>query len=106
MGSDMVKNKDGVLKLLENNETRLHELGVNRIALFGSFVRNEQRPDSDIDIMVEFRAGCKNFDNFMELALFLEELMGREVELVTVESISPRLKPYILDEIEYAPLSN
>ena len=50
-------------------------LGVERIGLFGSFVRGQQRPESDIDLLVKFEPGKKTFDFFMELSL----LSGRPV---------------------------
>jgi len=73
--------------------------------LFGSFVREEQRSGSDIDVLVEFEQGQKTYDNFMQLSLFLEDLLQRKVELVTPESISPYLKPYIISEVEYVPIA-
>jgi len=76
-----------------------------RIGLFGSFVRGEQRPDSDIDLLVEFEPGGKTFDTFMELSFFLEEILQHRIELVTVESLSPYLGPHILKEVEYADLA-
>lgn len=79
----------------------MQALGVRRLGLFGSFVRGEARPESDVDIWVEFEPGRKTFDNFMELAFLLEELFQRPVELVTPESISPYFRPYIESELEY-----
>jgi uncharacterized protein len=80
-------------------------MGVRQLGLFGSFARGEQRPDSDVDLLVEFAPGQKTFDNFMRLALFLEDLFHRRVELVTPESMSPYLRPYIMDEVEYASVA-
>ncbi|WP_296758099.1 nucleotidyltransferase domain-containing protein [Roseiflexus sp.] len=57
--------------------------------MFGSFVRRQQDSNSDIDVLVEFESGRKTFDNFIQVALFLEELFGRRVELVTPEALSP-----------------
>ena len=85
--------------------SRLRALGIKKIGLFGSFVRGEQRPDSDIDLLVEFESGKKTFDNFIELSFFLEEVLRHKIELVTVESLSPYLGPYILREVEYAGLA-
>ena len=76
-----------------------------RIGLFGSFVRGEQHPESDIDLLVEFEPARKTFDSFIALSFFLEELLSRRVELVTVESLSPYLGPHILKEVEYAALA-
>lgn len=98
----MFLTKQDILNVLEKNQSRIRALGIKKIGLFGSFVRGEQRPDSDIDLLVEFRSGQKTFDNFMELSFFLEEVLRNKIELVTVESLSPYLGPYILGEVEYA----
>lgn len=100
-----MKTKQDVLKILHQNRERLRGFGVERIGLFGSFVREEQHPDSDIDLLVEFAAEQKTFDAFMDLVFFLEEILQHKVELVTVESLSPYLGPHILKEVEYAPLA-
>ncbi len=75
-----------------------------KIGIFGSFVRGEESFGSDIDVIVEFQAGGKTFDNFMNLAFFLEELFGRKVDLMTLEGVSPFLFPYIEKEIIYEEL--
>jgi predicted nucleotidyltransferase len=97
-----ITTKQDVLKIIYRNRTRLKALGVCRLGLFGSFVRGEQHPDSDIDFLVEFERGQKSFDAFMDLSFFLEEILQRKVELVTVESLSPYIGPHILAEVEYA----
>jgi predicted nucleotidyltransferase len=84
---------------------RLNFLGVKRIGLFGSYVRGEQRAESDVDLLVEFEAGRKSFDAFMELSFWLEAIMQRKVELVTVESLSPYIGPHILKEVEFASIA-
>jgi uncharacterized protein len=73
-------------------------MGVVRLALFGSVLRGEASPDSDIDLVVDFAPGAKNFDRFMALADLLEERLGRRVELVTTEALSPFIGPRILAE--------
>ena len=100
-----VQSRERVLKLIAEQRPRLRALGVRRLGLFGSFVRGEQRADSDVDLLVEFAPGQKTFDNFMQLAFFLEDLFHRRVELVTPESMSPYLRPYIMDEVEYAAVT-
>jgi len=100
-----MKTKKDILDMLDQNRSRLSALGVRRIGLFGSYVRGEQRPDSDIDLLVEFEPGRKTFDAFMKLSFLLEEILQHKVELVTVESLSPYLAPHILKEVEYAPLA-
>ena len=100
-----VRTKDEISAALRQSGDRLRSLGVRRIGLFGSFVRGEQGPGSDIDLLVEFVPGRKTFDNFMALSFFLEDLFGRKVELVTVESLSPHIGPHILKEVEYVSLA-
>jgi uncharacterized protein len=73
-------------------------LGVRRLALFGSVLRNEARPDSDVDLLVEFAPGQKSFDRFLALCDLLETRLGHRVELVTMEALSPFLGPHILAE--------
>jgi predicted nucleotidyltransferase len=99
----MLTSKTEVFRTLAQHQAQLAAFGVARYGVFGSFVRNQVTPDSDVDLLVEFRPGGKTFENFMNLAWFLEELLGRPVDLVTTESLSPYLGPKILREVEYAP---
>lgn len=96
-----VQTKQDILALLRQHQTHIKSLGVKRLGLFGSFVRDEQTADSDIDLLVEFEADQKTFDNFMQLSFLLEDILPHPVELVTLESLSPYLRPYILPEVEY-----
>lgn len=98
------QEKHELLTLLEQNATHVRSLGVERLGLFGSMVRGEQTATSDVDLLVEFEAGRKSFDSFMSLAFFLEDLLQRQVELVTPESISPYIRPYIAREVQYVNL--
>lgn len=91
-----------ILRKIEENKERIRRFGVRRIGLFGSYIRGEQKPGSDIDILVEFEKEKKTFDNYMELKFFLEELFKCNVDLVIFESIKPDLKPYILRSVRYA----
>ncbi len=97
-----VRNKADLFSALARNQAQLRAYGVNRLGVFGSFARDEQTDESDVDLLVEFEPGKKSFDNFMSLALFLEETIGRKVELLTPESLSPYIGPHILREVEYA----
>ena len=96
--------KQKIINILSSHQNDLKKFGVKRCGLFGSHIRDEQRKSSDIDILVEFEPDQKTFDNFMTLAFFLEELLGRKVDLVTAESLSPYIGPHILDEVEYVPI--
>ncbi len=95
-----VETKSQLLQRLRGCESELRGFGVGRLALFGSFVREEQGPDSDVDVLIEFQAGMKNFDNFMGIAFLLEDILQRRVELVTTEALSPYIGPRILNEVE------
>ena len=79
---------------------QIQALGVASLSVFGSFVRGEQRTDSDVDMLVEFKEGKKTFDNFMSLSFLLEDVLGRRVELVTRKSLSRHCGPRILREAE------
>lgn len=101
MTQTSVQSKDNVVSTIRKNEDKLKEFGVTKLGLFGSFVREEQHPESDVDILVTFSPGMKTFDNFMALSFFLEDLLGRPVEVVTQDSLSPYLGPRIMQEVEY-----
>ncbi len=100
-----VRTREDIFKMLDENQTQLRALGVKRLGLFGSFVRGQQRADSDVDMLVEFEPGQKTFDHFMELSFLLEDMLGRSVELVTPEALSPHIGPYILKEVEYVSVA-
>lgn len=72
---------------------------VKKIGVFGSFVRNEQKDDSDIDIIVEFSRPV-GFQ-FIDLKLYLEEIFNRKVDLVTPNALKPHIKEQILREVSY-----
>jgi Predicted nucleotidyltransferases len=74
--------------------------GVQRLALFGSVARGEARSDSDVDLLVQFFPGAKTYKRFLALSELLETRLGRTVELVTTEALSPFLGPHILAEAE------
>ena len=101
-----VREKQEVLRIIRNHQQEIRDFGVRRCGFFGSFVRGEATEQSDVDILVEFEPGQKTFDNFMQLAFFLEDLLGRDVDLVTVESLSPHIGPHILKEVEYASIGS
>lgn len=101
MEKTVASTKRDVYERILRNRGEIEGFGVKRLGLFGSFARGEQSPESDVDLLVEFEAGKKTFDRFTGLALLLEDLMQRPVELVTTESLSPYLGRRILGEVEY-----
>jgi predicted nucleotidyltransferase len=80
------------------SEAEIRAFGVQRLALFGSVLHDRARPDSDVDLLVQFHPGAKTFLNLVGLAELLEALLDRPVELVTTEALSPYLGPRILAE--------
>lgn len=96
-----VQTQEHLFALLQEHHHEIRAFGVRRPGLFGSFVREQQGRESDVDILVEFKPGGKTFDTFMQLAFFFEALFGRRVELVTPESLSPYIGPHILREMAY-----
>ena len=71
--------------------------GTRRVALFGSFVRGDARPDSDIDLLVDFLEPT-GFLALVRLERELSEVAGRKVDLFTEQAISPHLRERILGE--------
>ncbi len=82
----------------ENNI--LNQFGVRKLGIFGSCARGEESKDSDIDVLVEFDE--KTFDNYMGLKLFLEEKLGRKIDLVIIDALKPALREEVLREVKYA----
>jgi uncharacterized protein len=93
-----VASLDDAVRRIGDAEAEIRTLGVQRLALFGSVLRGTAGPDSDADLLVQFREGAKTFDRFLALAELLEDRLGRRVELVTTESLSPYIGPRILAE--------
>ena len=91
-----------IIKLIIENQNNIQNFGVKRIGLFGSFLKNKQKFDSDIDILIEFKKGEKTFDNYMDLKFYLEGLFKRDVDLVVKEALKVQLKSNILKSVKYA----
>lgn len=90
-----IVNRAAVLELLSKNSDELrNQFGIKRLALFGSAARNELREDSDIDVLVEFE-GPATFDGYFDLKTCLEQLLGRQVDLVTEKGLKPRARRHV-----------
>jgi hypothetical protein len=87
-----------VISRIRKHRAQLTRLGVKSLSIFGSVARGEERPDSDVDILVEFE-GRATFDRYMDTKFYLEELLGCKVDLVTPKAIKPRMKPYIMRDL-------
>jgi predicted nucleotidyltransferase len=71
--------------------------GITDMALFGSTARGTARADSDVDILVSFD-GPATSDRYFGVQFFLEDLLGRPVDLVTHKALRPELRPFIEKE--------
>ncbi|MFB6286264.1 MAG: nucleotidyltransferase family protein [Candidatus Bipolaricaulia bacterium] len=101
-----VQTKKHIIECLRRHREDLRRLGVERIGLFGSFQRDTPDSKSDVDLLVEFAPGEKSFDHFMALSFLLKEELGRPVELVTREALSPHIGPHILRSVEYVEIGD
>jgi hypothetical protein len=92
--------RNQVLDILTKSRPEFVRFGVKSLAVFGSVARNESRPESDVDVLVEFEDKA-TFDRYMELKFFLEDLLKCRVDLVTRKALKPRLRPSIEREAVY-----
>jgi len=90
-----------ILTMLKNHREELSaRFSVRRIGLFGSVLHGATSEKSDVDILVELAQ--PTLDHYMDLKFFLEEQLGRPVDLVLADSLKPRLRPIIAREVAYA----
>ncbi len=95
-------NKQHIKDKLIKQKERLKSFGIRQIGLFGSYVRNEQTSNSDIDLLIDFNPEKETFDNFMSVSDLLGKIFkGYKVEIVTKNGLSKYIGPYILKETEY-----
>lgn len=92
----MSVNKE-ILEKLSSIVPELPRFGVKSLAVFGSVARNESTESSDVDILVEF-SGESRFDDYMDLKFFLEDLLNRNVDLVTRKALKDRMRPAVEQE--------
>ena len=90
-------NLKTISTLFKRHQTDLRERGVKSLAVFGSLARGEATPDSDIDVLVEFNRPVGLFE-FIRLKMYLEDLTGRRVDLVTPDALRPTMRAEILSE--------
>jgi hypothetical protein len=91
-------NRAQVLQLLaEHKPLLMRRFGVVDLALFGSTARDSAREDSDIDILVRFD-GPATSERYFGLQFYLEDLLGRPVDLVTDKALRPELRPHVEKE--------
>lgn len=96
-----MRNIDEIKDILkENKEYIAKEFKAEILGVFGSYVRGEQKEESDVDVLVKFYNGATLFE-FVGLAIFLEEKLGIKVDVVPYDSVRDELKERIFKEAVY-----
>ncbi len=91
-------NSHSIQDSLRVYKSKLDSLGVETLHIFGSVARNDAKPSSDLDVLVKFKSGMKNFDNYMDLTFLLEDLFKVKVDLLTSDTISGSFKKSVESE--------
>jgi len=95
--------KSKILQILQKKKEILTKYGVKEIGLFGSYSKNLQNQNSDIDILIDFDSEQETFDNLMKVYDILENsFRNYKIEIVTKNGLSKYIGSYILKETEYA----
>ncbi len=96
----LTKNK--ILQILKDKKLLLTKVGVKKLGLFGSYSKDLQRENSDIDILIDFYSDKETFDNLMEIYDILENsFLDNKIEIVTKNGLSKYIGPHILEETIY-----
>jgi predicted nucleotidyltransferase len=88
-----------IIQILESHGNEIKKYAVERIGLFGSFLKGTPKKSSDLDLLVSFKKA--SFDNYMELKFFLERIFHRKVDLIIENALKPALR-YVKMEAIYA----
>ena len=92
-------NRDEVLKVLKTHKATLAQrFGVTDLALFGSIVRDQATDDSDVDILVKFDSPATS-KRYFGVQFYIEDLLGRPVDLVTDKALRAEMRPFIEREM-------
>lgn len=92
-----------IRNILKENEPILKDkFEVKEIGIFGSWIRGEQKKDSDIDILIDFEPEAKiSLLDFVGLENYMSDLLGAKVDLVEKPALKPRIGKHILREVVY-----
>ena len=94
-------DKQSVIAQLQECRDEMHrQFAVKAMAVFGSVARGEANEHSDVDILVDFE-GRADFDRFMDLKFYLEDLLGSGIDLVTENALRPSMRRTIEKEMIY-----
>lgn len=102
-----MRSKEQVKDLIRQKGIQIRGFGVAKIGIFGSYSRDAQKENSDIDILIDFDPGSETFDNYMNLCDLLEEIFEDiELDIVTSNGLSPIIGPKILKEVDYVEIDD
>jgi len=90
--------RDEVLAKIAAHDGELREMGVARLLVFGSVARGEERPGSDVDLLVEFDGRPVGYFHLFKVQRHLENLLGRRVDLVTVGGLRREIRDEVMAE--------
>ncbi|HBL13431.1 MAG TPA: DNA polymerase subunit beta [Cyanobacteria bacterium UBA11162] len=90
--------REEVVKILAQDQNILKNLGVRSLSLFGSVARNQARSDSDVDFLVDIEPPL-TFDRYMDIKLYLEDRLGKRVDLVSWRSLKPQIRALVESEL-------
>lgn len=94
--------RDQILTKLKAKKTEFLKYGISNIGLFGSYVRNQQTPKSNIDLLIDFVPGKESFDNLIAAYdLFENIFQGEKIEVITKNGLSKYIGPKILQNVVY-----
>lgn len=96
-----MRSLDEIKKRLSNQKPMLQKkYKINSIGVFGSYIRGEQKQESDLDVLIDYEE-VPSLITLIELENYLSELLEVNVDLVTRRGIKPQLRSYILEEVVY-----
>jgi predicted nucleotidyltransferase len=101
MENSAIMYRDLILTILNEHQDNLIALGEKSLAMFGSVARNEADAESDIDILVTFRDAPVTFDVYMDVKIYLEDLLKNPVDLVIADSLHSRIRPFVQQDAVY-----
>lgn len=97
--------KQDIFKTIQDNKETIKSFGVTEIGLFGSYVRDEQTENSDIDLLIDYDIREINLKKFMNFCFMMDDLFKDiKVEVVTKNGLSKFISPYILKEVNYVQI--
>ncbi|MDQ3022508.1 MAG: nucleotidyltransferase domain-containing protein [Bacteroidota bacterium] len=98
----MINEKEHIINFLNENKKKLSEqFGIIRIGLFGSYYNNVQTEKSDIDVLINVKMDFKKYKYYFELKRFLEDNLGKKVDIVYEDVVNPLIKMEIQNDIIY-----